>query len=142
MRLQTTIWIWAGGEGSGCRGPNCGRPKVGLERVNRAGLPEEVNDRIPSALHKKFDSYRIRDEAGKLIGSVVVEPKGDELKVHWISGPVDVERADFKPMGPGAVRAIAHALKEQYPGTQLVSGNRITGIHHRVGTQHTQVAWE
>lgn len=26
MNLVTSIWIWAGGEGSGCHGPNCGRP--------------------------------------------------------------------------------------------------------------------
>jgi len=28
MNLATTIELYAGGEGSGCQGPNCGRPKT------------------------------------------------------------------------------------------------------------------
>lgn len=31
MNLQTTISVYAGGMGSGCRGPNCGRKKVDVE---------------------------------------------------------------------------------------------------------------
>jgi hypothetical protein len=29
MNLATTLTIYGGGPGSGCRGPNCGRPSIG-----------------------------------------------------------------------------------------------------------------
>jgi hypothetical protein len=43
MDLTTTIWIWAGGEGSGCHGPNCGRPKSQDPMLNIVRLQEYQN---------------------------------------------------------------------------------------------------
>ena len=127
MNLHCTVWIWAGGEGSGCHGPNCGRPKGRLEPV------EDL---------RKGDAYQIRDENGKVIGSILVHRYRDMLKVDWVGGILDAHSGEFSPIGVGVLRSIVKELKEKYPGVEVVGGKRITGVHPRTGTQETKVAWE
>ena len=130
MNLSCTIWIWAGGEGSGCHGPNCGRPTITVVKLQDG-----------NSATGKPDGFHITDEHGKKIGSVLSHREGNTVFIDWISGKL-TGSGFFSHLGNlGIVRAIVSELKKQYPGTSAVTGNRTTGIHQRVGTQNTAVAW-
>lgn len=42
MRQRSTLSLYAGGPGSGCSGPNCGRPRTNFEEGDRAMLGKET----------------------------------------------------------------------------------------------------
>lgn len=129
MNLTTTILVWAGGEGSGCHGPNCGRKKVGLVKVQDGG-------------EGKSDGFYVRDEKGNKVATVISHRDGDTVVVDWISGKLK-DTGTFERLGDfGTVRAVISELKKAYPGATKVAGDRVTGIHHRVGKERTAVAWE
>lgn len=57
----------------------------------------------------------IRDRAGNRVGSVQIEPKGeDTVHVHWLGGE----------FGPNARGPLMDAIKEQYPGTERITYDR------------------
>ncbi len=65
MNLATTIWLYAGGPGSGCAGPNCGRPSTGVVRNTREFIEPPPNT---MSRDQKMDHY-------------VVSPDGEAKRV-------------------------------------------------------------
>ncbi len=48
MNLQATVAIFAGGPGSGCQGPSCGRPETGRAKdLSQLAIKREVERLIP-----------------------------------------------------------------------------------------------
>ena len=51
MNLATTIWIYGGGPGSGCTGPNCGRPTSFVKNTRVFDMPPPPQARGFDAMH-------------------------------------------------------------------------------------------
>lgn len=63
MNLQTTIQIYAGGPGSGCEGPNCGRKSTGVHPELDRALDDWVTEQDPRGLQKLVEGVKkFKDE--------------------------------------------------------------------------------
>lgn len=60
MNLQATIWIYGGGPGSGCHGPDCGRPSLGNQTLPTTSLVPTTAPETP----KKWRKYNPNAVAG------------------------------------------------------------------------------
>jgi hypothetical protein len=59
--LATTVTLWFGGQGSGCRGPNCGRPAATVKNHN------EMYSRVPMGA-LGYRPLLVSGKTGKMVG--------------------------------------------------------------------------
>lgn len=133
MNLGLALEIYAGGPGSGCTGQNCGRPQgAGIQRaVNTEAEGIVYGDERGAA-----DKFDITDQAGAQIGKMFVRKTGTDLTIRWVQ-----VKGGQGALGAVNVRAVLRALLKEYPGTQTVNGERVTGTHgKREGNYHVKVA--
>lgn len=94
MNLQSTIELFAGGPGSGCKGPNCGRPSTGGSLISRSGLGKTELDIHP----------RTVTQVNKILSRIGVEERlaytAKDAEVYWQGGRADM----FHNAGVGVAR--------------------------------------
>lgn len=104
--------LFAGGPGSGCRGDNCGRPK------GSGGGSEKANT--------------IKRDAGgnRLVGN---RPTLNALKTHLTNTGYKLAQTSKGTTGAQS--------KYRYEETWVKGGNRVTVLHHPVGTTAGKSSW-
>ena len=118
MNLSSTVSIYGGGVGSGCHGPNCGRPSIGLKKISSTDR-KSLAALYPALKYRKADGYRISVNR-ELGGLLLVHLEKNRLIVDWISGTT--------PYSVGIVRGLVEELKVKYPKADYLVGKRITGV--------------
>lgn len=92
MRLSTTISVYAGGQGSGCHGENCGRPPAGktaggLDHDAKNVKEGKLTPSQKKQLDKEYKYQKNWPNPGMTVerhGNMVVTKRSDSTRTAWI----------------------------------------------------------
>lgn len=126
--------IKAGGPGSGCNGPNCGRPekkyngpegKSAAERGGNAPAPfykksmDKQSVEQEKAGQKEMRQWRQQQPLAKSTSTVI--QKGDEVKTLKVTRAFDNNKLEFKNYKPGTTLTVMEVLPKVGNNPQLMS---------------------
>lgn len=138
MNLQTTLSIYAGGPGSGCQGPNCGRPE-GVHGDVREALTRWVTDEEAqplNALVVKLQEGDLTDPAVKSLGSLAKQAQSEVGKGKDAVKLFRVELPGSESMRQGAVRSYALTEQAAKQYSSLLTGGKAKVSAVWVKTNH------